>query len=341
MSRDVGRSESIQVPWDSLVGGRNEESWSKYGNRKYEKTRVLAAERIRVLDTLLVLDASSHCSAEVLLAVPGAASWYVALAGFASNHIRNLKTPEDMSTSIATFLKKMESRPEKTSRADLSAFSTWVNSALEALPGGAPNSPQTCLYHVGVIDGSLIVGRVQNESQYIPHYILKEALLRHFGPMDQWGWKDEAKKDWQEMELPSREEESVKAFLWLYKPTGTILDFGVGGERPDIKITRNQRTVLAGEIKGRMDVSNLWESWLPQATSHMASWSKEYPQALRGVFMTIFTKEAIDGKPDRPGLKKSYEEGALHFAINLFNLMNGQEESIEQFKDVFTLALGL
>ena len=341
MSRDAGRSESIHVPWDSLVGGKTEDSWSKYGNRKYEKTRALASERIKVLDTLVGLGATTYSSAEVLLAVPGAASWYVAMAGFASNHIRNLKTPEGMSTSVSGFLKKMESRPEKASRTDLEAFSSWVNTALEALPGGAPNSPQMCLYHVAVIDGSLIVGRVQNESQYIPHYVLKEALLRHFGPAELWGWKNDKKKDWQEMDLTFREEELMKAPLWYYKPTDTSLDFGAGGERPDIKITRNQRTVLAGEIKGRMDVSNLWESWLPQATSHMASWSKEYPQALRGVFMTIFTKEAVDGKSDRPGLKKSYEEGALHFAINLFNLMNGQVESIEQFKDVFTLALGL
>lgn len=340
MSRDAGKSESIQVPWDSLIGGRNEESWSKYGNRKYEKTRALAAERIRVHNTLSVLKATAKCSPEVLLAVPGAASWYVAMAGFASNHIRNLKTPGGLSTSVATFLKKIESKPQKISPFDLAAFSNWINAALQSLPGGAPDSPGMCLYHVGVIDGSLIVGRVQNESQYIPHYILKEALLRHFGPAEKWGWKDSAKDDWQEMD-PSRDEESIKANLWYYRPTNTVLDFGVGGERPDIKITRNNRTVLAGEIKGRMDVSNLWESWLPQATSHMTSWSKEYPQALRGVFMTIFTKEAIEGKADRAGLKKSYDEGALHFAINLFNLMNGQDDSIQQFKEVFDLALGL
>jgi len=146
MGRETGRSESIHVPWDSLIGGKTEESWSKYGNRKYEKTRLLAAKRIQVLDTLIALEATTDCSATVLASVPGAASWYVALAGFASNHIRNLKTPEGMSTSVSSFLKKMESRPEKASRADLDAFSGWINSALQALPGGPPNSPMTCLY---------------------------------------------------------------------------------------------------------------------------------------------------------------------------------------------------
>ena len=55
-----------------------------------------------------------------------------------------------------------------------------------------------------------------------------------------------------------------EASLWRHQPTGSILDFRGGGNRPDIKIDRDHETQLVGEVKGRKDSSNVWESWMPQ-----------------------------------------------------------------------------
>ena len=331
------KSERVDIPWPLLVGGQTESSWDDYLIRKFQKTKIFAHERKELAMKLAVLKACRICSVEVLRQLPQACSWYIALACLARNHIRNVSMPPDLSTKLDTFIKNMRTRPGTVSDSDKLAFSNWINEAIEHLPGGVPDDPFLCALHVAMIDGALIVGQVQNEIQYLPHAIIKQALLDHLGPQSHWMFRNGPKEPWQSLDFDP--DGAMKAAFWHYGPSEAVLDFSVGGQRPDIIVLKNDSVTLAGEIKGRKDVSNQWESWLPQAMHHMESWSRDFPQALRGVFMTIFTGEAVEGRSDRSGLRKCHEDGHLHFAINLTHLANNQEESIRQFVAVFRRVL--
>lgn len=333
----VKKSERIEISWALLAGGQTASSWDDYLIRKFQKTRLFATERKELAMKLGALKATNSCSVEVLRQLPQACSWYIALAGLAANHLRNLATPPGLSTTLQTFIKNMTRCPVNVSDGDKAAFSEWINGVLAGLPGGIPEDPLLCALHVAMIDGALIVGRVQNEIQYLPHAIIKESLIKHFGPSSSWMFRNTPKEPWKSFELEP--DAAMKASFWHYGPTEAVLDFSVGGQRPDLIVVKNNTTTLAGEIKGRKDVSNLWESWLPQAIHHMESWSRDFPQALRGVFMTIFTNEAVQGRADRGGLRKCYEDGYLHFAINLTHLADGQEEAVRQFITVFKRVL--
>jgi hypothetical protein len=332
------QSERIEIPWAELVGGQDNEAWAAYLTRKFQRIKLKATECTELAAALVQRHAVTRCSPEVLRDVPDSASWYVALAGYSRNHLRNIQQPANLSTKLDTFLKKLAKSPSSASTSDLAAFSDWANYQLSQLPG-LPQDPALCTLHVAMVFGAMVVGQVQNESQYIPHAILKGALLEHFTPRQHWQYATSADADWRPVDPDSKE--AMTAAFWRYTPTDAVLDLTTGGQRPDVRVERNGRTELAGEIKGRMDVSNLWESWLPQAIHHMQAWSNEYPQSLRGVFMTIFTAEAIDGRDDRSGLKKCASDGHLQFAINLTHLASGQAQAVQQFKAVFDRVLGV
>ena len=62
---------------------------------------------------------------------------------------------------------------------------------------------------------------------------------------------------------------------------------------------------LVGEVKGRKDLSNTWESWIPQVNSHLESWAATFPHAYRGVFMTVVTEGMLTGSGSRLVLSRT------------------------------------
>src|SRR5205085_2313885 len=73
------------------------------------------------------------------------------------------------------------------------------------------------------------------------------------------------------------------------------------------------------------DRSNVWESWMPTVILHVETWTTSFQDSQRGVFMTPFTEDMVSGQTSqstegRPALGKLYEEGKLHFAINIIAL---------------------
>ena len=62
-----------------------------------------------------------------------------------------------------------------------------------------------------------------------------------------------------------------------------VCEFVAGGNRPDIKVLLDDVVTLVGEVKGRSDLSNVWESWMPQINGHLQTWTAENSQAPRCV----------------------------------------------------------
>lgn len=78
--------------------------------------------------------------------------------------------------------------------------------------------------------------------------------------------------------------------------------------------------------------------------SHMEAWAASFPDAYRGVFMSVFTEEMTTGKParskkERRGLKRLYDDEMLDFAINLSMMTVEEERTLARFKELFGLVL--
>ncbi len=176
-----------------------------------------------------------------------------------------------------------------------------------------------------MIEGGAVIGQGQNQGGSLAVDGLKSALLENYGQADNW----RVAKDPGNGSTRKLKRESILSFpLWFHEPTETKFDFGAGGNRPDVIVEQDGQTLIVAEIKGRKDLSNTWESWIPQVNAHMESWKHRYPGAKRGVFMTVFTNEMVTGnsqtgKERRRALKMLYDERLLHFAINLTLLKQG------------------
>lgn len=66
---------------------------------------------------------------------------------------------------------------------------------------------------------------------------------------------------------------------------------------------------------------------MPQVTSHMTTWTHEFPNAARLFFGTLITKEMIDGlsrmKTKHVGLRDLHNSGHLTSAYNLSQIVEG------------------
>lgn len=125
------------------------------------------------------------------------------------------------------------------------------------------------------------------------------------------------------------------------RSNGTLLcDFTSGGNRPDITASRAGRPILVGEVKGRKDLLNVWESWMPQVADHARSWRRQYPDVAPLFFGTVVNREMIEGQSMRgtrhAGLKGLYEDGDLPGIYNLSNLAAHQPYAEQTFSALIT-----
>jgi hypothetical protein len=337
--------------WRALTGGSGADKWQEDRLRKFGRIKLTAPVIAQWQDNLGAEGALYRCSRSVLRKHPSAGQWYVSLACFAGKTLTNLqeraKTEFKLSVLPETFLENMRIRPQSVPDSDLDAFSEWINSELAELIGDRLEGDRLAGLHVAMIAGGRIIGQGQNEGGELAVAILKEGLLEHCGPAAEWKYRLENTANWQDVGVDLHA--ALSAPLWLHEPSSTHFEFVPGGNRPDIKAVRQVKeaevVLLAGEVKGRKDLSNVWESWIPQVAAHMESWSAGYPDAYCGVFMTVFTKEMISGKTpkgkeQRRGLKKLYQEGLLNFAINLSSLNTKDNAMCKQFKQLFRSVLG-
>ena len=87
-----------------------------------------------------------------------------------------------------------------------------------------------------------------------------------------------------------------------------------------------------------MDLSNMWESWMPQIVDHMRSWKRDFPTAARLFFGTIITAEMVGGKSlkgtGHVGLEELYEEGSLTAVFNLSGIVAQDSAALRSFDNL-------
>ena len=141
------------------------------------------------------------------------------------------------------------------------------------------------------------------------------------------------------MPVLSGMDDACNSSFLKYVPSNTLFTLQGGGNRPDIEISRGRSIILVGEIKGRKDLSNTWESWMPQVVDHLRTWKSEFPRSFSCVFMTVVTNEMIEGVSKqgtkRTGLKGLQAQGLLDFAFNISQLLDPTSAQYKSFKGLF------
>lgn len=327
--------------WEALVASGGDSAWEDDRQRKFLRIRVEAEELLQIADRLAAEGALHRCSADVLSRHPKAAYWYVSLACYAQKTLRSINNraaPYGLKVSPDVFLKKMGSSPNSVSRADLDAFSDWVNVEIQGLLPRPLSDVRLYALHVAMIVGGRIIGQGQNEGGGLAVAILKDALLRAFPSDPVWEFLDSSGRL-----LGTDAASCITGSVWRFTRTSAELDFRGGGNRPDLRVSLKGRVRLVAEIKGRKDLSNKWESWMPQLADHLLTWSSEFPDALRGVFMTEITKDMIDGVSRsgtrRTGLRQLHRDQRLQFAFNLTKLAEPKLD--QEFLDIMSSCLGI
>lgn len=329
--------------WSHLAGGSQEAAWIADRDRKATLAREVAEHFLDVWEALRARGAVYTCSAGVLVAIPYAADWYVSLAGFA------LKTLGNISQGPAHFglersAKGVVASLQRGSRVktrDLEAFSAWVNSEIDHVHPPAQRTDQRALSFVLLILGGRVIGRGQNMGGEDAVVLVKSLLLEAF----------QARGRSVDVELDdgrwAAAEPELQPLMRRRLRFGSrlICDFTGGGDRPDIAVRIDGTTIAIGEIKGRKDESNVWESWMPQVADHMRTWSREHPDAARLFFGTLISPEMIRGESlrgtERVGFRDLHERGQLTAVYNVSKVAENDPAAEREFGTLVAALDGL
>lgn len=336
--------ELAPINWQDLLGGDQDATAAIAArDRKLAEAAKLTAEIFPLASRLQAKQALFVSDPETLSAEPLAARWYLDLAGLTRKLLSKLRPSyADAGLSInPDTVAERRSQGAVIAPAHLLAFSVWINSVLSELFPPEKQSAELAIATVLAIMGARIDGRVRNQTGDDAVLVLKTLLT---GAAATRG-------------LPIEVESGAE---WIeYGPAVSLMDhkrlrfggrliceFVPGGNRPDIKVMLDGATIALGEIKGRTDLSNLWESWMPQIQGHLQTWTSTTPMAPRLFFGTIITSEMIEGRTvggtQHNGLRQLRNNGLLSAAYNLSNLAQGEPAAAAAFDDlVDQLAKGL
>jgi hypothetical protein len=339
-------SRAIDINWQRLVGGDSEVTWLEDRRAKLDRIAELG-KTLGVTATVLEDVRWSHLDwtgcfesvslplgqpsllqwshPQILAEVPAAADWYVSLAGYALKTLGNVAQharEQGLSVSPKTLVQNL-ARSRTVADAQRLEFSRWVNSEIHDALSGATISREQALVRVALILGGRIIGQGQNERGNEAVAFLKALILKC--PRVRLALEAVCVSGAWLSVGPEEEIPPLSQVAMMRLSSGATLDFRGGGDRPDIRLTNGAaRTLLLGEVKGRKDISNAWESWMPQIADHVRTWAAQEPNALRAVFGTLFNAEMVGGESTRGtarvGLRRLHEEGLLNVAYNLSNL---------------------
>ena len=324
------------IDWKALVGGDADATAQIAArDRKLAAAAKLPGSILALADRLEAQGALFSCTSEILAAEPLAARWYLDLAGLTRKLSVKLQpgwkaagltlSPETLAAN------REEGRVVANDR--LASFAAWINGVLTDLHPTAARSAKLALCTVLTINGARIDGQVRNLAGDDAVLILKSLLTSAFlirGTAIETQGSDDSWESWQPgVDLLTRKRLKFGGRM--------ICEFVAGGNRPDIKVLLDNVVTLVGEVKGRSDLSNVWESWMPQISGHLQTWTAENSQAPRVFFGTIVTSEMIEGQTRggtrHTGLRAFSNNGILRAAYNLSNIVEGVPGAVAAFDD--------
>lgn len=322
--------------WTALIGEASEAQWIADRDRKFGRIAELAARFRKTADSLARRQALFACSPDVLREIPLAADWFISLIGLAKNTLKNVKSgPRNFGLTIRaeTVVKNLD-EGRQVADENLSAFSEWINSEVDVL---YPEEQQTRAVGeatVLMVLGGRVVGQGQNVSGDDAVVLVKTHLV---DALDASGAVVEVRMDdgtWRANEPGQNLAERTHI-----RYSGRLtLDFGSGGNRPDLIITLDGACVAVAEIKGRKDLSNVWESWMPTIHGHLITWAAERPSAARLFIGTLISPEMVEGvsRTGTPhvGLKQMHKEGLLTAAYNVSKVAEHDAAAVASFQNL-------
>jgi hypothetical protein len=329
----AGKRFAIDAPnWDAQIGGSGEDSWLADRDRKLAIADEVASS---VMDTYKALErrnALYDCSPKSVREVPLAADWYISLAGFSLKTLGNIEAGPKaygVSRSAKGLVQTLVNNPAAVSDNDLKAFSGWINSELSRVLPKDQRDPIQALNRVCLILGGRVIGRGQNMGGEEAVVIVKGLVIRALG--ERYGIETEG--DGGAWAVASRAQglEAIRIRIG----GKLVVEFLGGGDRPDLSVILGANTIAVGEIKGRKDLSNQWESWMPQVSDHMQTWTGEFPVAARLFFGTLITADAVEGKSargtKRSGFRDLHNRGLLDGIYNVAKVVQGDAGAIAEF----------
>lgn len=322
--------------WEERIGGETEASWQEDRERKVGIFDEFVKEITACSKALRRIGALTRCTPEAL-GVPFAADWYVSLAGFALKTLGNLRSRAEkcgFKSNPAGFVGRVRKNPSFVDPGEAAAFSKWINSELEEnFP--ASGSDEEALARVAMTLGGRAVGKGQNLGGEEARDALKRVLLEELSRLRPVRGSAGKKTFDLNAGAPARSIAEARSISFADK---IVFDFTGGGDAPDVRAflaTDPDDALLVGEVKGRKDLSNQWESWMPQVVDHMTTWSKKYPSARRVFFGTIITREAVLGVSkkgtSRGGFKRLHKDRLLDDVFNLTFLADAESRHRKTF----------
>lgn len=325
------------INWKALVGGDADATAQIAArDRKLAAAAQLPGSIVALATRLEAQGALFSCTPEILASEPLAARWYLDLAGLTRKLSVKLQpgwkaaglslSPETLAVSRAA---DRAVTPDRLAR-----FTDWINAILLELHPVSARSTDLALCTVLTITGARIDGQVRNRAGDDAVLILKSLLTSAFSVRGAAIETQDADDSWAAWE-PGVDLLQRKRLRFGGR---LVCEFVAGGNRPDIKVLLNDVVTLVGEVKGRSDLSNVWESWMPQIAGHLQTWTAENSQAPRVFFGTIVTSEMIEGQTRggtrHTGLRAFSANGLLRAAYNLSNLAGGEPAAVAAFDDL-------
>jgi hypothetical protein len=320
--------------WNSLLGGSQEAAWIADRNRKFGLAAEVAGRVLEAANVLRERDLLFRCTPEVLREIAFAADWYVSLAGFSMKTLQNIIVgPTNFGLTrqakgLVERLRKGMDAPDS----QLHAFSDWINSEIDTL-FPSEREPALALATVFMIQGGRVIGLGQNLGGDDAVDLVKSLLVESFEKRNRQVEVELEAENWAdyrpEHNLPQRQR---------IRFGGRIMcEFVSGGDRPDIIIFVDRVTIAVGEIKGRKDLSNVWESWMPGVYNHMRTWTGQNPDAARLFFGTLINEAMVEGSSSHGtqhvGLKTLYRQGLLTAAYNISKVAENDAQAVQRFEE--------
>lgn len=328
--------------WPALIGEAEEAAWIADRDRKADYASHFA-ERIQdAARALSKAGAVFRATPSILTDIPFSALWYVSLAGFSQKTLQNIRESPvafGMTVRPGTLMQRLFSRasaddslPASLAR-ELPAFCAWVNDQIDRTHPIPTRNDERATIFVAEIIGGRIVGRGQNTGGDDAVVLVKDLFALGLQPEFGLEVKDDD-GSWRPQSATHR----VASATHLRFAGKLVCEFVSGGNRPDIKVFLDGELLAVGEIKGRKDLSNIWESWMPQVATHMRSWVREFPGTARLFFGTLINTQMIDGVSIRGtrhvGLKELHEDGALTSAYNISRVVAHARDVEPSFKEL-------
>ena len=325
------------IDWKALVGGDADATAQIAArDRKLAAAAQLPDTVVALAKRLETIDALFSATPEILASEPLAARWYLDLAGL--THKLSVKLKPGWKAAGLTLSPETLAVGRASGRTypatGLASFAEWITAILTELYPAPVRSPTLALCTVLTLTGARIDGQVRNSAGDDAVLILKSLLTSAFanrGVVIEAQGPDNAWQAWR----PGTDLLQAKRLRFDGR---LVCEFVAGGNRPDIKVMLDGVVILVGEVKGRSDLSNVWESWMPQINGHLQTWTAENSQAPRAFFGTIVTDEMINGVTPggtrHTGLRAFASNGVLSAAYNLSTIVEGNPAAVAAFDDL-------